>query len=103
MTATEFYRTQERLYERRDIPGMLNLMAEYDGQLEGELTEEQLMGLDVMGSWALRLADAELLQNMQDRLLARYLERQAREGGTRKLLTLDPDPEPAKKPRLRWW
>lgn len=101
MTATEFYQAQQRLFDQKDIPGMLNLMAEYDGSLEGEFTNEQLTGLGVMGSWALRLADEELVQRMQDRLAARYLERQEREGVPRKLLVSKP--EPVKKPRLRWW
>lgn len=100
MTATEFYRRHKQLREQKDIAGMLNLMAEHYGRLEGEFTEEQLTGLGVMGSWALRLADEEQIQSFQARLAERYREQLEREGGPRKLIAREP--EPVKKPRFRW-
>lgn len=100
MTTTEFYREQIRLQEQGDVEGMLNLVGEHYGRLEGEFTEGQMLALGTMGSWALRLAEAEWIERMQARLAERYREQWEREGRRRTLLDLEP--EPVKKPRFRW-
>ena len=101
MTTNEYYETMIRLSQQQNIRGIMDLMGEHYGSLEGDFTEEQQHKLGGIGRWAVRLADDEQYSAVSARVRARFEERFAREG----FPLIDPDPAapPAKNPPFRRW
>lgn len=98
MTTSEYFREMSRLHDEYDVRGMLDLMGEHYGRLEGEFNEAQRRSLSGMSRWALRLADQEQYEAVTARVRARIEDRFAREGIPR----IDPDPKAKNRP-FRWW
>lgn len=101
MTTSEYYAEMLRLFRVKDERGILDLMGEHYGRLEGDLTKEQQHELGGIGRWAVRLADQEQYEAVSARVRARLEERFAREG----LPRIDPDPKasPSQSQPFRWW
>lgn len=96
MTTDAYFAEMVRLFRMMDERGVLELMGEHYGRLEGDLTEEQRHELGGIGRWAVRLADQELYEAVSARVRARFEERFAREGWPQ--IDLE-----SKTPPFRWW
>jgi hypothetical protein len=98
MTTQEYQSELRRLKGRLDAHGMVALMGEHFGKLEGDLSGPDSHDIYLMMRWARRLVPPEEYAAAQARVDARIAERFAREGKPER--SADPNAPP---PLYRLW
>jgi hypothetical protein len=98
MNTREYYDELNRRCDLGDAQGMVALMGEHFGKLEGDLSGPDSHDIYLMMRWAKRLVEPEEYAAAQARVDARIAERFAREGKPER--STDPNAPP---PLYRLW